>query len=65
MPKKLKTGTVNLSDLNWKGYGNLQVAFHNGQILVDDLKKPGQVLVFTKEEWVAFLEGIRAGEFDL
>lgn len=38
----------------------------DGQIALRDSKQEdGPVLVFTPEEWAAFTEGVRAGEFDL
>jgi ABC-type amino acid transport substrate-binding protein len=37
-----------------------------GVIAVRDSKDPnGTALVFTPEEWRAFIEGTKAGEFDL
>lgn len=35
-------------------------------VLVRDSKDPtGPVLIFGREQWRAFLDGIRAGEFDI
>lgn len=37
-----------------------------GQILVRDSKRPGAVeLSFTNQEWDAFVDGAKQGEFDL
>ncbi len=37
----------------------------DGSVLVRDSKTDGgPVLKFTREEWVAFAAGVRAGEFD-
>jgi hypothetical protein len=37
-----------------------------GMVAVRDSKNPGQpALVFTPEEWVEFIRGAKAGEFDL
>lgn len=37
-----------------------------GNVMVRDSKNPdGPVLVFTSHEWAAFVNGVRAGEFDL
>ncbi|BEL12685.1 DUF397 domain-containing protein [Actinoplanes sichuanensis] len=37
-----------------------------GIVAIRDTKDPGgATLVFTDEEWAAFLAGVRAGEFDL
>jgi Domain of unknown function (DUF397) len=35
------------------------------EILVRDSKSPNLALSFTAEEWRAFVEGVKAGEFDL
>jgi hypothetical protein len=41
-------------------------SLHNPHVLVRDSKDPyGPVLVFTAQEWAAFLAGARDGEFDL
>jgi hypothetical protein len=38
----------------------------NGTVVVRDSKHPdGPVLEFTRDEWQAFLGGVRNGEFDL
>jgi hypothetical protein len=37
----------------------------DGGVLVRDSKDAEQrALVFTREEWVAFVKGVKAGEFD-
>ncbi len=37
-----------------------------GIVAIRDTKDPGgAVLVFTRAEWSAFLDGVRAGDFDL
>jgi hypothetical protein len=44
----------------------VEVAFVGGAIAVRDSKNPsGAVLVFTPEEWLAFVGGAKDGEFDL
>ena len=47
--------------------GCVEVAAVDGVIGVRDTKDrgTGPVLVFTPREWVAFLRGVRAGEFEL
>ena len=51
------------------GNGCVEVALIGDQIHVRDTKQAGQptrqTLVFTAEEWTAFLGGARKGEFDL
>jgi len=36
----------------------------DGQILVRNSKVPDKVLGFDRDEWTAFLAGIKAGDFD-
>jgi hypothetical protein len=44
----------------------VEVAFVDGAIAVRDSKNTaGPVLVFTRGEWDAFVEGAKDGEFDL
>lgn len=49
------------------GNACVEVALLPGEIAVRDSKDQGEgpVLVFTPEEWRAFLAGVRADEFDL
>jgi hypothetical protein len=43
----------------------VEVAFVGPAVLVRDSSDPiGPVLVFTVDEWAAFLAGVRAGEFE-
>ncbi|MEK7152780.1 MAG: DUF397 domain-containing protein [Patescibacteria group bacterium] len=38
----------------------------DGQILVNDTKNiSGKPLLFTREEWIAFLKGVKNNEFDI
>ena len=47
------------------GGGCVEVADHDGMIVVRDTKDRAQeALTFTDEEWVAFVAGVKAGEFD-
>ena len=44
----------------------VEVAVLDGGIAVRDSKQPGgPVLMFTPDEWTAFVGGAKAGEFDL
>ena len=44
----------------------VEVAFVDGAIAVRDSTRPdGPVLLFTQEEWDAFVGGAKDGEFDL
>jgi hypothetical protein len=46
--------------------GCVEVAVVDRVIAVRDSKdRDGSVLVFTADEWTAFLAGVRSGEFDL
>jgi hypothetical protein len=43
----------------------VEVAYVNGHYMVRDSKNPVlSPLLFTPEEWYAFREGVKAGEFD-
>jgi hypothetical protein len=62
---------LELSDLPWRkatasSVGNcVELAPHAGLVAVRDSKNPhGPVLMFTKSELVAWLDGARKGEFD-
>lgn len=47
------------------GTSCVQVARRDGMILVADSKRPGgPVLAYTPQEWDAFLDGAKKGEFD-
>jgi len=44
----------------------VEVAFVGGAVALRDSKNPhGAVLLFTPEEWLAFVGGAKDGEFDL
>ena len=44
----------------------VEIAFVDGAIAMRDSKHPeGPVLLFTAEEWDAFVEGAKGGEFDV
>jgi Domain of unknown function (DUF397) len=71
---KGKAVQVDLSRAEWRssaatgpGSGNsVEVAFVDGAVAVRDSRQPdGPVLVFTPEEWDAFVGGAKDGEFDL
>lgn len=39
---------------------------YTGVVMVRDSERPdGEVLIFTPAQWESFLEGVRAGTFDL
>jgi hypothetical protein len=43
----------------------VEVACGHERYLIRDSKDPdGPVLTFTRDEWAAFVAGVRAGEFD-
>lgn len=39
--------------------------FPSGHVHVGDTKHPDTVLVFDRAEWVAFVAGVKRGEFDV
>ena len=44
----------------------VEVAFVGGAVALRDSKNPaGPALIFTPDEWDAFVEGAKDGEFDL
>lgn len=64
-----------IDDLRWRkssfsgngGASCVEVADHDGMILVRDTKNHGRGPVhrYTPDEWRAFVAGVRKGEFDL
>lgn len=67
---------IDLSNVEWlrseggdeePGGGRIEVAFlDDGTTLMRDGEEPeGPVLVFTPQEWEAFVGGVKDGEFDL
>ncbi len=61
-----KKPRLDLTDAQWQGNGDVQVAFVDGYIAMRDGRRPdGPSLVFTPAEWRAFVLGARDGEFDL
>lgn len=79
MNDKPKAGTssaadIDLSDVNWQKSSRsgpftdncVEVAFVGDVIVVRDSKSPqGPVLIFTPNEWDAFVDGAKDGEFDV
>jgi Domain of unknown function (DUF397) len=62
---------VDLSTASWRksswsnANGCVEVAFVEDRVAVRDSKqRGGPVLVFTAQEWAAFLRGVRDGEFE-
>ena len=65
---------VNLANAVWQKSSRsgpysdncVEIAFVDGAIAMRDSKQPdGPVLLFTAEEWDAFVEGAKDGEFDV
>ena len=65
---------VDLTHAQWRrtapgtqdGESRVEVAFVEDAVAVRDAKDPdGTVLIFTRQEWDAFVSGAKAGEFDL
>lgn len=60
-----------LSNLSWRvarncnGGNCIRVAPRADMIVIGDSKNPdGPMLSYSRSEWVAFVEGIRQGDFD-
>lgn len=61
-------GRFDLSRAQWHGSGDgrIQVAFVDELVGMRDGHQPdGPVLVFTQQEWDAFVAGAKDGEFNL
>jgi hypothetical protein len=65
------TPTETAEVLPWRtatrsGGGNcVEVAPYNGMIAIRNSREPhGAILVYTPEEWAAFMDGAKKGEFD-
>lgn len=61
---------LDLSNANWRsssgGRGDVQIAFVEGFIAMRNGGRPeSPSLIFTPDEWGAFVLGAREGEFDL
>jgi hypothetical protein len=74
MEVQVKGLSVDLTDAKWQKSSRsgpncdncVEVAFMDGAIAVRDSKSPtGPVLLFTQDEWDAFVGGAKDGEFDL
>jgi hypothetical protein len=60
------------NDVRWRSASRcnaehcVEVAATGGHIAVRDSKDPDSpVLVYTEDEWLAFIDGAKKGEFDL
>jgi predicted secreted Zn-dependent protease len=60
-----------LGELSWRvaqkcsGGACVRVAAHGDEILIGSSKHlDGPVIVYSRDEWAAFVEGIREGDFD-
>ncbi|MEV8593721.1 DUF397 domain-containing protein [Streptomyces sp. NPDC052012] len=61
---------LDLSNAQWqsssRGRGDVQIAFVEGFIAMRNSGRPeSPSLIFTPDEWGAFVSGAREGEFDL
>lgn len=56
--------TKSLASKSGGGYC-VGVGMKDGQILVINTKSDGPVVKFSPQEWAAFLEGVKIGEFEL
>ncbi|MFF5210858.1 DUF397 domain-containing protein [Streptosporangium sp. NPDC000396] len=54
------------SSLSGSGASCVEVAFVDDAVAVRDTKdRDGGTLVFQRDDWKAFIEGVRQGKFDL
>ena len=60
-----------LGRLTWRvalrcnGGACIRVAPYENQVIIGDSKKPeGPVLTYSRDEWHAFVDGVREGDFD-
>jgi hypothetical protein len=61
---------LDLSGAEWRstshGLGDVQIAFVEGYVAMRNSGRPDSPsLIFTPDEWGAFVSGARKGEFDL
>ncbi|MFK4066431.1 DUF397 domain-containing protein [Streptomyces sp. NPDC029674] len=61
---------LDLSTAHWRssseGRGDVEIAFVEGFVAMRNSGRPeSPSLIFTPQEWGAFVHGARAGEFDL
>lgn len=72
MPEKIRLTDLECSSLLWRksqlstNHGScVEVASVIGKVALRDSKDPtGGMLVYTPDEWRAFLDGAKNGEFD-
>jgi predicted secreted Zn-dependent protease len=67
----MASGVVWAGEITWRkasfcGGGEcVEVGQHDGLVVMRDSKQPaGNLLRYTSEEWRAFVNGVKAGEFD-
>jgi predicted secreted Zn-dependent protease len=67
----MSSGAAGAGDITWRrasfcGGGEcVEVGQRDGLIVMRDSKEPGgNSLRYTSEEWRAFVDGVKAGEFD-
>jgi len=64
--KKLSKGTFFKSSFSGDAGQCVEVRITNQDIAVRDSKDPAAtVLVFSNDEWNAFIQGVKSGEFDI
>ncbi len=63
---KFSNGDFRKSKACWDDHNCVEVAMKDGYIGIRDSKQSGSpVLAFNKDEWSAFIAGVKAGEFDV
>jgi uncharacterized protein DUF397 len=69
--KRTRSKTPTVGELSWivalacNGGACIRVASQGDQIVIGDSKNPkGPVLTYSRDEWKAFANGIREGDFN-
>ena len=66
MAKQFSDADFRISSFTASGTSCVAVAMGDGKIAVRHSMDPdGPLLVFSEQEWEAFLNGVKAGEFEL
>jgi hypothetical protein len=68
--KSMRPKRIALRELAWQKASYCQsgecveVVSKDGQVLVRNSQRPQRIVRYTPAEWQAFVQGVRAGEFD-
>lgn len=59
------TQDSNMVKWNKTALSTVEVAFEWREVWVRNTEDPNNILIFTRSEWEAFIEGVKLGEFDI